>query len=99
MLIMAYTLDNIPKYETVFLFSEIRAVVPTRAVEVNCLRTVALCPDVTVVNAVWIAISGNALVMGHCRSSTKRNEKWWTIHSIAWFDTKCIWCLITYVEK
>lgn len=77
MLIMAYTLDNIPKYETVFLFSEKRAVVPTRAVEVNCLWTVTLCPDVTVVNVVWIAISGHALVMVHCRSSAKRNEKWW----------------------
>lgn len=82
-----------------FCFQRQRAVVPTGAVEVNCLWTVALCPDVTVVNVVWIAISGNALVMGHYRSSTKRNEKCWTIHSITWFDTKCIWCLITYVEK
>lgn len=56
------------------LFSEKWAVVPTRAIEIYCPWTVALCLDDTVWNVRWIAIGGHCVVMVPWSGTAKRNE-------------------------
>lgn len=51
-----------------------RADVPTRATEEYCPWTVALFPDVTIVNVIRIAITGHCVVMVPRRSSVKGME-------------------------